>query len=102
MDMSKIHIGDYVYHEYYRTNGTVIGDRGGHVGRYSIKADDGQHYHASSRDLTVIKPARPCYPNSRVSVEQKLDLLLEHLGLEIDDSIRIVNRGETNDEETTS
>lgn len=100
--MGKIHIGDYVYVEYLHKNGTVVGDRGGHVGRYTIKCDDGECIYSSSRDCTVIKPARPCYPNSRASIEQKLDLLLEHLGLEIDDSIRIVKRGETNDEEATS
>lgn len=90
--MSKVHIGDYVYHETYRTNGTVIGDRGGHVGRFTIKADNGEHWHASARDLIVIKSSRPCYPSSRASLEQKIDLLLEHLGLEIDDTIKLVKK----------
>jgi len=99
--MSKIHIGDYVYHDTYRTNGMVIGDRGGYVGRYAIKADNGEHYYASSRDLIVIKCAQPCYPNNRASLEQKIDLLFEHLGLEIDDTIKIVKR-ENDGEKATS
>lgn len=96
--MSKIHVGDYVYHESYRKNGTVISDRGGHVGRYLVLTDNGERYYASSRDLCVIKSVRPC-SSSRASIEQKLDLLLEHLWLEIDDTIRIV---EKNSDEKTS
>lgn len=98
--MSKIYIGDYVYHERHRENGTVIGDRGGYVGRYLITSDKGEQYHASSRDLVVIKPARPFRTPSRATIEQKLDLLLEHFGLEIDETIRIVKK--QSDEEASN
>lgn len=89
--MSKVYVGDYVYHENHRQNGTVISDRGGHVGRYLLLLDNGERCHASSRDLTVIKTSR-AYPSSRASIKQKLDLLLDYLGLEIEDTIRVVEK----------
>ncbi len=86
--MSKISISDYVYAENHRTNGTVITDRGGHVGRYGIKLDSGDFIYASSRDLTVIKPGLK--QTDRLTNSEKIDLLLEHLGLEIKDEPSIV------------
>lgn len=88
--MTNLQIGDYIYVDYHHKNGTIIGDRGGAVGRWLVKFDDGASYHVSSRDCTLIKPARVPYPRGRISVEQKLDLLLEHLGLTILDEPKIV------------
>lgn len=78
--MSKLNIGDYVNITYTRENGTVIGDRGGHVGRWTVKLDNGDTTQVSSRDAIVIRPA--ILPQ-RLSAHEKIDLLLEHLGLEI-------------------
>lgn len=78
--MSKLNIGDYVHISYTRQNGTVIGDRGGHVGRWTVKLDNGEVAYCSSRDTIVIKPA---LAPQRLSAHEKIDLLLEHLGLEI-------------------
>lgn len=78
--MSKLNIGDYINVSYTRENGTVIGDRGGHVGRWTVKLDNGEVTHVSSRDAIVIKQA--LIPQ-RLSAHEKIDLLLEHFGLEI-------------------
>lgn len=98
--MSKVQIGDYVYHENHKENGTVINDRGGHVGRWILQADNGQTYYASSRDLTVIKRANPDKRTPGLSANEKIDLLLEHFGLEISvepEVIKIVKDEETSD-----
>jgi hypothetical protein len=95
----KISVGDYVGIDYLRVFGYVIADRGGHVGRWTIKTTDGDTHHASSRDLRVIRQKEmPTHPNCRSAIvyvnklttEQKLDLLLEHLGLTIEDEPRII------------
>lgn len=78
--MGKLNIGDYICVAYTRENGVVIGDRGGHVGRWTVKLDNGGVSHVSSRDAIVIRPA--VHPQ-RLSAHEKIDLLLEHLGLEI-------------------
>lgn len=57
--MTKVNLGDYVYVDHYHKNGTVISDRGGHVGRWFIRFDDGSDGHVSSRDCTVIKYLLP-------------------------------------------
>ena len=98
--MSKIIIGDYVYHEHHNENGTVINDRGGHVGRWIIQADNGKTYHASSRDLTVIKRANQPKQQTNLSADDKIDLLLKHFGLEIrvePEVIEIVEDEKTSD-----
>lgn len=89
--MSKLAIGDYVYVDYIQKNGTVIFDRGGAVGRWKVKFDDGDTCHASTRDCTVLKSARPKVV-SGLTVEQKLDLLLDYLELDIQDEPKIVPR----------
>lgn len=85
--MSKVNIGDYVYVDYRHKNGTVIGDRGGYVGRWTIKFDDGETGNASSRDCTIIRPSTP---PPYLTIEQKLDLLLDHLGLRIEVEPQVV------------
>lgn len=92
-------IGDYVYLEKCHKNGTIINDRGGYVGRWLVKTDDGELLHDSTRDLTVIKSARPT-PQTRLSANDKIDLLLEYLGLDIEDEPRVIKR--QNDEEASS
>lgn len=53
----KIKIDDYVRINYLRKRGTVVDDRGGHVGRWKVVCDDGSISYASTRDLSVIEPA---------------------------------------------
>lgn len=104
--MSKIFIGDYVIDEYGH-KGHVVECRGGYVGRWRVKGDDGQLRYKSSRDLTVLVPvdaSRPQPTGRRLSVNDKLDLLFDYLGIEIEDTPRIVKRsndGEVSRTETT-
>lgn len=95
--MEKISIGDYVYVDFHHKNGTVTQCRGGYVGRWLIKLDDGTNTYASSRDLTVIRSAQPSSSSSRCSVNEKLDLILDYLGIEIDDQPRIIKKEVTDD-----
>lgn len=88
--MTKVNLGDYVYVDHYHKNGTVISDRGGHVGRWFIRFDDGSDGHVSSRDCTVIKSSTSYHSTCRLTTDEKLDLLLEHLGLRIEDSPSVV------------
>lgn len=84
--MGKVNIGDYICIAYTRENGTVIGDRGGHVGRWTVKLDNGGLSNVSSRDCIIIKPSlRP----QRLSAHEKIDMLLEYFGLEIEDEPKI-------------
>lgn len=92
--MSKIFIGDYVIDEYGH-KGHVVECRGGYVGRWRVKGDDGQLRYKSSRDLTVLVPvdgSRPQPTGRRLSVNDKLDLLFDYLGIEIEDAPRIIKR----------
>ena len=92
--MSKIYLGDYVVDEYGH-KGHVISCRGGYVGRWQVKGADGNLRYKSSRDLTVIIPytKRPTRPSgSRLTINEKLDLLFEYLDIEIEDIPRIVKR----------
>lgn len=94
--MSKIFIGDYVIDEYGH-KGHVVECRGGYVGRWRVKGDDGQFRYKSSRDLTVLIPvdgSRPMTTGRRLSVNEKLDLLFDYLGIEIEDTPRIVKRSD--------
>lgn len=97
--MSKISLGDYVYVERRHKNGTVIGKIGGNVGRYTVKLDDGDVLHSSARDLIVIKSnkPKPIY-SSDISIEHKFSLLLDYLGLELEDDPKIVKRLAENEE----
>jgi hypothetical protein len=82
--MSKITIGDYVYVDYLHKNGTVIGDRGGYVGRWTVKHDDGDVSHVSTRDCVIIKPAnKRVTTDGRLSADEKVDLLIEYFGLKV-------------------
>lgn len=85
--MTKVNIGDYVCVAYLKRNGVVTGDRGGAVGRWRIELDDGTITNASTRDCVIIKSAT--YP-ARLSADEKIDMLLEHLGLEIKDQPEII------------
>lgn len=99
--MSKIFIGDYVIDEYGH-KGHVVECRGGYVGRWRVKGDDGQLRYKSSRDLTVLVPvdgSRPQPTGRRLSVNDKLDLLFDYLGIEVEDTPRIVKR--INDDEVS-
>lgn len=87
--MSKITIGDYVYNDYRHENGTVIGDRGGYVGRWVLKLDNGDTVYCSSRDISVIKSAAISLAKSRITTDEKLELLLEYLGLRIEDDPKV-------------
>lgn len=91
--MSKIYVGDYVVDEY-GNKGHVIKCRGGYVGRWQVKFDSGGIGYNSSRDLTVLATSdcRPTPTSRRLSVNEKLDLLFEYLGIEIADTPRIVKR----------
>lgn len=81
--MSKLNIGDYVYVDYSHRNGTVIGDRGGHVGRWTVKMDDGDTIYISSRECTVIRYANPLPPCSGgCNCAERLDRLMDYLGLQ--------------------
>lgn len=57
MRASDADVGDYVYVDYMKRGGTIIEDRGGRVGRWKVKLDDGRICYASSRDLIVEIPA---------------------------------------------
>lgn len=100
--MSKIYIGDYVIDEYGR-KAHVIECRGGYVGRWRVKFDDGNFGYKSSRDLTVIVPAdgsRPPQIGRRLTANEKIDLLFDYLGLDVEDTPRIIKR--TSDDEVSS
>ena len=90
--MSKVYKGDYVYHLRSEQNGYVVADRGGYVGRWQVRLDNGSTHYASSRDLIILNPIdnRPRVYNSRLSTAEKLDLLLEHLGLSIEAEPRVI------------
>lgn len=80
--MSKLHIGDYVYVEYYHKNAILVGDRGGIVGRWLIKMDEGETFHVSSRDCTIIRYGHPCsVTGDWEMLEERFDRLLDYLGL---------------------
>ena len=93
--MSKISVGDYVVDEYGNT-GHVIFCRGGYVGRWRVKFDNGSIGYKSSRDITVLATseckAKPT--GRRLSVNEKLDLLFDYLNIEIADTPRIVKRSD--------
>lgn len=93
--MSKISVGDYVVDEYGNT-GHVIFCRGGYVGRWRVKFDNGSIGYKSARDITVLATseckAKPT--GRRLSVNEKLDLLFDYLGIEIADTPRIVKRSD--------
>jgi hypothetical protein len=94
--MSKIQVGDIVYVSYMRKEGTVIACRGGYVGRWQIETDSGEKFYASSRDCVVIKPCKPIYA-TEMTTEEKLDTLLDYLGLEIErkTKIRVVKKAKS-------
>ena len=93
--MSKISVGDYVVDEYGNT-GHVIFCRGGYVGRWKVKFDGGNIGYKSSRDLKVLATldCKPKPTGRRLSVNEKLDLLFDYLGIEIADTPKIVKRSD--------
>jgi len=49
--MSKIAINDYVYNHNRHENGTIVGDRGGYVGRWDISKLPAQSHQARARGV---------------------------------------------------
>jgi hypothetical protein len=92
--MSKILVGDYVEDEHGR-RGYVVECRGGYVGRWLVRLDSGETLYRSSRDIAVLVPSvsrRSEQASRRLTVNEKLDLLFDYLGIEIEDTPKIVKR----------
>lgn len=72
----------------------IIGWRGGGVAPYEIKCLDGKSTwrYASARDMIAICDEKACPPviKKYLTTDEKLDLLLEHLGLRIEIEPQVV------------
>lgn len=90
--MSKFNIGDWVFYVLGEQAGTVIRIRNGYVGRYLVLFDDDTSRYYSPRDLILLNRLQS--RTSRITVNEKIDLILEYLGLEIDDEVKLVKKGD--------
>lgn len=82
----------------------IIGWRGGGVAPYEIKCLDGKstYRYASARDLIAVSDEQNDFVSARrsLSAHEKIDLLLEHFGLEIrvePEVVKVVKDEETSD-----
>lgn len=95
--MSKFNVGDWVFYVLEERAGTVTRIRNGYVGRYLVLFDDNTSRHCSPRDLVLLN--RPQSRPSRITVNEKIDLILDYLGLEIDDEVKLVKKENQNEEQ---
>lgn len=94
--MSKFNVGDWVFSTLEERAGTITRVRNGYVGRYFVLFDDNTSRHCSPRDLVLLN--QPQSRPNRITVNEKINLILDYLGLEIDDEVKLVKK-EIQDEE---